>query len=53
MIGRLTIELGSCRNEMEKDYIQKRLADARKIPKLTNDDLPNIVNGVMFDSLEE
>ena len=27
--------------------------DARKLPQLTNDDLPNIVNYVMFDSLED
>ena len=53
LISILVLELGATEVEAEKKNIEQRLADARKMPKLTNDDLPVIVSGDDLDDIED
>ena len=52
LITSLVLELGATEVEAEKKNIEQRLAVARKMTKLTNDDLPMIVNGNDVDYIE-
>ena len=53
LISILVLELGAIEVEAENKKIEQRIAVARKMPKLTNDDLPMIVNGDDLDDIED
>ena len=53
LISIVVLELGATEVKAEMKKIEQRLAVARKMSKLTNDDLPMIVNGDDLDDIED